>query len=65
LVATHFATALVLLLFFLGDWVKIVGRVLRSLRTRELREDDVDCYWKWLEMALLVAVKPPPNALSG
>jgi len=28
---------------------------------RWLREhgfDDVDCYWKWLEMALLVAVKP-------
>lgn len=25
---------------------------------RELGFDDVDCYWKWLEMALLIAVRP-------
>jgi tRNA (cmo5U34)-methyltransferase len=25
---------------------------------RELGFEDVDCYWKWLELALIVAIKP-------
>ncbi len=25
---------------------------------RELGFDDVDCYWKWLEMSLLIGVRP-------
>jgi undecaprenyl-diphosphatase len=48
LVATHLATALVLLGFFWRDWVRIVTGLLRSLRTRSLAEDDSDARLGWL-----------------
>ena len=48
LVATHFATALVLLMFFLRDWIEIVKGIWRSLRMREVREDDVYARLGWL-----------------
>jgi undecaprenyl-diphosphatase len=48
LVATHLATALVLLALFWSDWKRIVSGVLRSLRQREIRSDDVDARLGWL-----------------
>ncbi len=55
LVATHFATALTLLLFFLRDWIKIVGGILRSLRVRKIGEDDIYARLGWL---LIVGTVP-------
>ena len=40
LVATHLATAIVLLVFFWRDWVRIVNGIGRSLRDRGIAEDD-------------------------
>jgi len=48
LVATHFATALVLLFYFRKDWVRIVRGLFRSLGQREIREDDHDARLGWL-----------------
>jgi undecaprenyl-diphosphatase len=48
LVATHLATALVLLGFFWEDWKRIVAGVVRSLREREIGEGDTDARLGWL-----------------
>lgn len=48
LVATHLATALVLLGLFWADWKRIVSGVLRSLREREIRAEDADARLGWL-----------------
>jgi undecaprenyl-diphosphatase len=48
LVATHLATALVLLGFFWRDWVAIVKGLGRSLRDREIAADDYHAKLGWL-----------------
>jgi len=48
LVATHLATALVLLGFFWRDWVRIVNGIGRSLRNRGIDPDDTDAKLGWL-----------------
>ena len=48
LVATHLATAIVLLLFFWRDWVRILRGLGRSLRDRQIAPDDVDAKLGWL-----------------
>jgi undecaprenyl-diphosphatase len=48
LVATHLATALVLLGFFWRDWARILAGLGRSLRDREIAPDDADAKLGWL-----------------
>lgn len=48
LIATHLATAIVLLGFFRRDWVRIVKGLGRSLRDREISENDPDAKLGWL-----------------
>jgi undecaprenyl-diphosphatase len=48
LVATHFATAVVLFFFFLSDWRRIIGGLVRSLRRREIGPGDTDARLGWL-----------------
>ena len=60
LVATHCATALVLLLFFIRDWVRIVRGLGRSLRDRYI--DPADSYAK---LGWLLVVGTIPAGLLG
>ncbi len=48
LVATHLATAIVLFLFFRRDWMRIFKGLGRSLRDREISDDDPDARLGWL-----------------
>ncbi|HEX4836596.1 MAG TPA: undecaprenyl-diphosphate phosphatase [bacterium] len=48
LVATHFATALVLFVFYRRDWVRIISGLFRSLAEREIRDTDPDARLAWL-----------------
>jgi len=48
LVATHLATAIVLLLFFWRDWARILKGLGRSLRDRGIAPDDTDAKLGWL-----------------
>jgi undecaprenyl-diphosphatase len=48
LVATHLATAIVLLGFFWRDWVRILTGLGRSLRDRGIGENDTDAKLGWL-----------------
>jgi undecaprenyl-diphosphatase len=48
LVATHCATAAVLFAFFFKDWMRIFRGLGRSLRDRQIREDDSDARLGWV-----------------
>lgn len=55
IVITHTATALVLFLFFWKDWKRIVSGVIRSLKQREIKQNDKDAKLGWL---LIIATIP-------
>ncbi len=48
LVATHLATATVLFLFFIREWIRILRGLGRSLRDRQLAPGDADARLGWL-----------------
>src|SRR5438105_6792934 len=56
LVATHLGTAIVLLLFFVKDWGRIVSGLWRSLQMREIRTEDTYARLGWLLVAGTIPV---------
>jgi undecaprenyl-diphosphatase len=48
LVATHFATAIVLFAFFFSDWMRVLRGMGRSLRDREIAPGDAHAKLGWL-----------------
>jgi undecaprenyl-diphosphatase len=59
LIMMHVATAIALLIFYRGQWVRIIKGFFRSVQTRKL-EDDSDAKLAWLLIAATV-----PAALFG
>jgi undecaprenyl-diphosphatase len=55
LVATHFATALVLFCIYWQDWMRIIHGLFRSLAAREISANDPDARLGWL---LIVSTIP-------
>ena len=60
LVATHFATAAVLLLMFWQDWKRIVVGLVRAVRTRHLEPNDSEA-----RLGALLVIGTVPAALLG
>ncbi len=60
LVATHFATALVLFWIYRRDWVRIIAGLWRSLRARRISPSDLDAKLGWL-----LVVSTVPAGLLG
>jgi undecaprenyl-diphosphatase len=60
LIATHLATAIVLLGFFWGDWARILKAMGKSFVAREIRDDDIPARTGWL-----VFVGTVPAGLLG
>jgi len=58
LVALHVATALALVVYFRADWARIVGGMLRSLRTRRLDSPDARLGW-------LLVIATIPVGITG
>jgi len=60
LVATHLATAIVLIGFFFAEWTAIVKGLLRSFAQREIRKDDT-----WARLGWLLVVGTVPAGVIG
>ncbi|MEB0202745.1 undecaprenyl-diphosphate phosphatase [Cryobacterium sp. 5I3] len=54
LVATHLATAIVLFLFFIKDWIRVFRGFGRSIRDRKIGPDDIYAKLAWLLIAATI-----------
>jgi undecaprenyl-diphosphatase len=57
-VATHFATAMVLFVFYRKDWLRIISGIFRSLREREIKDPDAKLGW-------LLVIGTIPAGITG